>query len=37
MAIFKQNQEGFGTSFRSGADNIFPFVPIAQIWERLWV
>jgi membrane-associated phospholipid phosphatase len=22
----------FGTSFRSGADNIFPFVPIAQIY-----
>jgi hypothetical protein len=31
MAIFKQIGQGFGTSFRSGADNIFP-LPIAQIY-----
>ena len=30
--IQTKSSKVFGTSFRSGADNIFPFVPIAQIY-----
>jgi hypothetical protein len=32
MLIFKKGKGRFGESFHSAADNIFPLIPIAQIY-----